>query len=286
MQKITKLTGVLSPLLEIPEPPEQLYIEGSLPTPDKVLMAVVGSRRYSSYGREACEKLISGLAGSPISIVSGLAIGMDTIAHKAALSAGLHTSAFPGSGLDRKVLHPRSNIPLAEQIVKSGGALISEYDPKFPAAIYTFPRRNRIMAGLVKAVLVIEAGEKSGTRITARLATEYNRDVLAVPGSIFSPQSGGTNSLIKLGATPITESNDILRALGLDTSESGHQRELDFSALSPSERKVVELLQIEGLPRDELIRALACAVSDANIVLATLELKGVIMESMSEIRLA
>ena len=181
MEKITKLSGILAPLLEIPEPPKQLYIEGTLPPPNTVLLAVVGSRKYSSYGREACEELIAGLAGSPISIVSGLAIGMDTIAHKAALGAGLHTIAFPGSGLDRKVLHPRSNIHLAGQIVKSGGALVSEYEPTFPAAVYTFPRRNRIMAGLVKAVLVIEAGEKSGTRITARLATEYNREVLAVP---------------------------------------------------------------------------------------------------------
>ena len=285
MEKITKLSGILAPLLEIPEPPKQLYIEGTLPPPNTVLLAVVGSRKYSSYGREACEELIAGLAGSPISIVSGLAIGMDTIAHKAALGAGLHTIAFPGSGLDRKVLHPRSNIHLAGQIVKSGGALVSEYEPTFPAAVYTFPRRNSIMAGLVKAVLVIEAGEKSGTRITARLATEYNREVLAVPGSIFSQQSEGTNSLIKLGATPITESNDILAALGLKTNESG-QRELDLVALSPLERKIVELLQVEPISRDELIRMLACAVSDANIALAALELKGVIIEYMSEVRLA
>ena len=284
-ERHTKLTGILAPLLEIPEPPKQLYIEGQLPPLGTALLAVVGSRKFSSYGREACEKLIGGLSGSPISIVSGLALGMDSIAHKTALAAGLHTIAFPGSGLDSKFIHPRSNAPLADLIVKNGGALISEYDPTYPAAIYTFPRRNRIMAGFVKAVLVIEAGEKSGTRITARLATEYNRDVLAVPGSIFSTQSGGTNSLIKLGATPITCSNDILSALGLEPREDG-QRTLDFGTLSPLERKVVELLQVEGLPRDELIRALDCQVSDANIALAALELKGIIMESLSEVHLA
>jgi DNA processing protein len=285
VELVKKLSGVLSPLQEIPEPPKQLYVEGHLPGVGTIFLAVVGSRRYSSYGKEACERLIGGLAGSPISIVSGLALGMDTIAHKAALAADLHTIAFPGSGLDREVLHPRSNAPLADQIVKSGGALVSEYDPLFPAAVYTFPRRNRIMAGLSKAVLVIEAAERSGTRITARLATEYNRDVLAVPGSIFSAQSEGTNSLIKLGATPVTNSNDILVALGLEAKE-GAQRELDFSSLSPLERKVVELLSLEPQERDTLIRTLNCQVSDANIALASLELKGLIIESMSQFRLA
>src|SRR3989338_2253085 len=127
-ERHTKLTGILAPLLEIPEPPKQLYIEGTIPPIGTTLLAVVGSRKYSSYGREACEKLIAGLAGSPISVVSGLAIGMDTIAHKSALTAGLHTVALPGSGLDRKIIHPHSNATLADQIVKSGGALISEYD--------------------------------------------------------------------------------------------------------------------------------------------------------------
>src|SRR3989338_1034647 len=122
-ERHTKLSGIFAPLLEIPEPPKQLYVEGTLPPLSTVLLAVVGSRKYSSYGKEACEKLISGLAGSPISIVSGLALGMDTIAHKSALAAGLHTIALPGSGLDRKFIHPRSNAPLADQIVRSGGAL-------------------------------------------------------------------------------------------------------------------------------------------------------------------
>lgn len=283
MKKIAKLSGVLAPLLEIPEPPEQLYIEGMLPREGTVLLAVVGSRRYSSYGKDVCEKLIEGLAGHNISIISGLAVGTDTIAHKAALKAGLHTIAFPGSGLDRTVLHPHSNRSLADEIVGKGGCLISEYDPTYPAGVHTFPRRNRLMAGLSRAVLVIEAGEKSGTLITARLATEYNRDVLAVPGSIFSPNSLGTNSLIKLGATPVTSSDDILRALGFEVT--GDQKILDLSTLTDNEKLIVEMLQVEALPRDEIIRSLDLPVSETNTALATLEIKGVITETMGEVRL-
>lgn len=284
MEKRTKLDGILSPLLEIPDPPSQLYIEGKLPNATTALLAVVGSRKYSSYGKEVCAELISGLRGQDISIVSGLAIGLDTIAHKSAILANLHTISMPGSGLSRKVLHPRSNIGLADEIVASGGALISEYDIDCPAGIYTFPRRNRVMAGLCKAVLVIEAGIKSGTRITARLATEYNRDVLAVPGSIFSPNSAGANELIKLGATPVTSSSDILTALGFQVDESG-QKKLDLAELTINERKLVELLAVEGLPRDLLFRESGLNISEANTALATLEIKGIIVESLGEVRL-
>src|SRR3989338_1124111 len=282
--KLTKLTGLFSPLGEIPEPPEQLYVEGTLPPAGHTLLAVVVSRKFSGYGKDVCLKLIEGLAGQPISIVSGLAICMDTLAHKAALAAGLHTIGMPGSGLSRKVLHPHSNRLLADEIVKRGGCLISEYDPEYPAGVYTFPQRNRLMAGLVKAVLVIEAGEKSGTRITARLATEYNRDVLVVPGSIFSPQSAGANQLLRLGATPITSSSDILTALGFQVDESG-QRELDLTDLTDCQRQIVEMLSIEPLPRDEILQALETSVAEGNSALAALEIKGVITETLGEVRL-
>ena len=191
---------------------------------------------------------------------------------------------MPGSGLSRKVLHPHSNRVLADEIVKRGGCLISEYDPEYPAGVYTFPQRNRLMAGLVKAVLVIEAGEKSGTRITARLATEYNRDVLVVPGSIFSPQSAGANQLLRLGATPITSSSDILTALGFQVDESG-QRELDLTDLTDCQRQIVEMLSIEPLPRDEILQALETSVAEGNSALAALEIKGVITETLGEVRL-
>lgn len=274
------------PLLrEIPDAPEELWLEGVLPKWDKTrVLAVVGSRKYSQYGKDACEKIISGLAGYSIIIVSGLAIGIDTIVHKAALKAGLITIAVPGSGLDRSVLHPRSNARLADEIVESGGALISEQPPTAPAGLHTFPRRNRIMAGLSHAVLIAEAGEQSGTLITARLALDYNREVMAVPGSIFSPNSFGTNYLIKQGAVPVTESGDILKIFGLEEKENG-QGKL-FENLSPQEKKIVEILFIEALSRDELIKELEMSVSEANTLLSAMEIKGIIAERMGEVRLA
>lgn len=270
----------------MPQPPKQLFIEGEFPSPEFVYLTVVGSRRFSNYGKEVCEELISGLAGHPIAIVSGLAVGIDTIAHKAALKARLITLAFPGSGLDRSVIHPSSNKRLADEIVASGGALVAEYEPKMPANIHTFPKRNRLMAALAKATLIIEAGEKSGTLITARLALDYNRDVLAVPGSIFNPGSRGTNELIRQGATPITKSTDILEALGFKTEEAEENKQASlFSNLSENEQKIIELLQVEPLPRDELIMMSELPAALANQTLAVLEIKGLIKETFGEVRL-
>lgn len=211
---------------------------------------------------------------------------MDTIAHKAALRAGLHTVAIPGSGLSRSVLHPHSNRRLADEIINTGGCLLTEYEPEYPAGIHTFPKRNRIMAGLAQAVLIIEAGERSGTLITARLATEYNRDVLVVPGSIFSPNSAGTNRLLSQGATPITSSDNLLVALGFDTSENTEKnRTLDLADLSLLERDIIELLSVEPLPRDELINSLEASVSEINTALSVLEIKNIITETLGELRL-
>ncbi len=273
-------------LAEIPEPPATLWLAGQWPEPTFHLLTVVGSRRLSHYGREVCESLISGLTGQPIAIISGLALGVDTVAHQSALTARLPTIAFPGSGLDPSVLHPPSNRRLAEEIVAAGGALVSEFPLTYPAGLHTFPKRNRLMAGVAEAVLIIEAGEKSGTLITARLALDYNREVLAVPGSIFNGGSVGTNRLIRQGATPITSSHDILEVFGLSSDEANeHQRSFEFSQLSPSERRVVDCLALEALPRDELIRALALSTSEANSLLGLLELKGLIKEVGGEIRL-
>ncbi|MBI2097957.1 MAG: DNA-protecting protein DprA [Candidatus Vogelbacteria bacterium] len=287
MEKIIKLSPERFPpaLKEINDPPEALYLEGTLPDKNYTYLTVVGSRRYSRYGQEAAEKLISGLTDYPIAVVSGLAIGLDTIAHRAALAAGLSTIAVPGSGLDRAVLHPPSNRRLADQIIEAGGALLSELEPLAPAGVHTFPRRNRLMAGLAKAVLVVEAGAKSGTLITARLALDYNRDVLAIPGSIFAPTAFGTNQLIRQGATPITASEELLLALGFEPeiSPAGKRQ---TAPLTESEERAVELLTVEPLPRDELIRRLSLAPADANSLLALLEIKGLIKESLGEIYLS
>lgn len=278
-----KLDQFPKPLLEIPQPPKTLYIRGKLPNPDFIYLTVVGSRKYTSYGKDICEKLIKGLKGYPIVIVSGLAIGMDTIAHNAALENGITTMSFPGSGLDNNVIHPKSNIKLAERIVSSGGCLISEMNPSWKATLYSFPQRNRLMAGISKAVLIIEAEEKSGSLITARMALDYNRDVLAVPGSAFSSNSNGTNWLIKQGAVPVTNSNDVLEALGFEIEKPIKSDEEKYADCDKNELRVIELLR-EPMERDDLIRELKMDTGAANALLSIMELKELIKEELGEIR--
>jgi DNA processing protein len=267
---------------EIPQPPKALYIEGAFPDFSKTMLTVIGSRKYTSYGKEVCERLTAGLRGYPIVIVSGLALGIDAIAHRSAINANLPTIAFPGSGLSRKVLYPATNARLADEIVANGGTLISEYEPDFRATAWSFPQRNRLMAGISKATLVIEAEEKSGTLITARLALDYNREVYAVPGSIFSPSSRGTNRLIREGATPITESSELLLALGFSAEKNQAQNDTLFSDCSEDERKIIEILR-EPMPRDELVRKADLPVQELNALLSLLEIKGLISEQFGEI---
>ncbi|MDQ3076227.1 MAG: DNA-processing protein DprA [bacterium] len=272
-------------LNEIPQPPTRLWIVGDFPDSENLIyLSVVGSRKFTTYGKEVCEKLIAGLKGYPIVIVSGLAMGIDAIAHKKALEVGLRTVVFPGSGLSLKAMYPKTNVKLAEEIVRSGGCLISEFDPDFKATLWSFGKRNRLMAGISKAVLIIEAAEKSGTLITARLATEYNRDVLAVPGSIFSPNAKGTNQLLRLGATPITCVDDLLDALGFKKETDVDKQQKLFADLSPEEKNVIKILH-EPMPRNELIRTLKIGTQNANSLLSIMEIKGLIKEEMGEIRL-
>lgn len=243
----------------------------------------MGSRKYTSYGKDICEKLIKGLKGYPIVIVSGLALGIDTIAHKTALEVGLVTISFPGSGLNDNVLYPRTNIKLAEEIIEKGGCLISEFEPDFISTVYSFPQRNRLMAGMSKAVLIIEAEEKSGSLITARMALDYNRDVLAVPGSAFSSNSEGTNRLIKQGAVPITKSEDILEALGFEIERIEIADKEKYADCSPEELKIIEMLR-EPMERDDLIRESGMDISKANALLSIMEIRDLIKEEFGEIR--
>ena len=270
------------PLLrEIPDAPKKLYVRGNLPSFDRKWLAVVGSRAATPYGRQALHYLVEGLRGYPVVIVSGLAYGIDAEAHKVALEAGLPTVAVPGSGLGWNVLYPRANVPLARAILKADGALLSEYEPDFKATDYSFPQRNRIMAGMCHATLVVEAKEKSGSLITARLTTEYNRELLVVPGSIFSAESRGTHQFLKLGATPVTESGDILRVLGIKTEEKSAAA--SRGDLSDNERHVLEII-VTPLSRDDLIEKLELPISEANILLSTMEIKGLIIEELSVVR--
>jgi len=263
---------------EIPDPPEKLYIRGRDIDPNTPCLAVVGARKYSEYGRRATEQLIRGLSGTDIYIVSGLALGIDAIAHESALRANLKTIAVPGSGLDDSVLYPRSNFSLAQAILNEGGTLVSEFPSDTRAAPWCFPQRNRIMAGLATAVLVIECETRSGTLITARLATDYNRDVLTVPGSIFSPQSDGPHMLLRLGATPITTSEDILDALHIESLATTPTA--PDTNLTEIDRAIIDLLPAT---RDEIAITLNLPIHSLSMHISSLELRGIIYEKLGTI---
>lgn len=269
-------------LSEISDPPKKLRIVGEFPKTEKYL-AVVGSRKYSDYGKAVCEKLILGLRGYPITIVSGLALGIDSIGHRSAIKAGLKTIAIPGSGLSEKVLYPSSHKELARQIVESGGCLLSEFSDEYPSYPGNFPQRNRIIAGISHATLVIEAELQSGTLITSKYAIEYNRDVFTIPHSIFSKTSEGPHMLLRLGATPITSPLDIITALGLTPHENLFEKR-DYSDCSADENEVINILK-EPQSRDEIIRKLGKPVYVTQTILATMEIKGLIEESLGEIHL-
>ncbi len=280
------------PLLEeINQLPKQLFYAGKIADWSRKLLCIVGARKNTSYGKEAVETFIDGLRGYPITIISGLALGIDSVAHRAALKNNLPTISVPGSGISLEVLHPQSHTRLAQEIVEKGGMIMNEFDPEFKATQWSFPQRNRIMAGMCHATLIIEAEKKSGTLITARLATEYNRDVLALPGSIFNTTSQGPHMLIRLGATPIRDSYDILEALHLE-KENGEESEEDeekkYFDCSPKEMFIIKLL-IEPLPRDEILRRAnlehQISIGETQTLLSLLELKGLIKETLGEIRL-
>jgi DNA processing protein len=281
MEKIKK-ENLPRRLLETPEPPDGLYIRGTLPPPETKLLCVVGSRNCTQYGKDICERLMAALHGRNVAIVSGLALGIDVIAHKAALEHGILTVAIPGSGLDPNVLYPANNRRVAEKILDAGGCLLSEFEPDFIATPWAFPQRNRIMAGLSEAVLIIEAEMKSGTLITAKLAADYNRDVLAVPGSVLSRNSEGPHHLIREGATPVTCGNDLLEALGFEREAEGAKSYRDCSV---DELKIIELLK-GPKNRDRLMQEIGLAASEVNILLSSLELKGHIIQYLGLVRRA
>ncbi|MBP9711439.1 MAG: DNA-processing protein DprA [Candidatus Pacebacteria bacterium] len=279
--EILEKENIPKDLLEIPQPPKKLYISGSLPPSGTIFLAVVGSRKATNYGKDVVRKLISGLKGYPIAIVSGLAQGIDALAHEAAMEAGLYVLGFPGSGISDEALSYNPNTALIKK-VSENGCLVSEFAPDFKATSYAFPMRNRLVAGISKAALIIEAQEKSGTLITARMALDYNKEVLVVPGPINSEYSKGTNRLLKNGATPITSSEDILEALGFKLDDSIKQESL-FNDASNEEKKILKLL-IEPLERDELIRKMKIEIGEANAILSIMEIKGLIKEELGEIR--
>lgn len=257
-------------LQEIPHPPFLFYGSGA-PNVFSVALSigVVGSRKPTSYGTQATELITETLSRAGATIVSGLALGIDAIAHRTAVEANGATVAVLGSGLDDESLYPPSNRSLAHRITESGGAVISEYPPGTPALKEHFPARNRIISGLSKGVLVVEAQEKSGALITARFALEQNRDVFAVPGSIFSLSSKGTNTLIQEGAKLVSCGEDILKEYGIEyTTNTG-----STEPLSEIEEQVLDIL---GEPRsiDDIKSATGLDTPAIIASVSLLEMKG------------
>ena len=275
-------TQEFPPLLrEIPQAPTSLYIRGTLPSFDLSYLCVVGSRACTPYGRRMTQHLIAGLAQYPVAIVSGMALGIDAEALKAALDVGLPAIAMLPSSLDDVSIYPSTNRPLSQRILARGGALLSENKGPYKANLYDFPKRDRLMAGMSHASLIIEAGEKSGTLITARLALDYNREVLGIPHELGRETGEGVNRLLREGATLVRNSDDVLQSLGLKTLDAPVQGVLPTDLTGP-EAKILEALS-GALVRDEVIEKAELSAQDASIALSSLLLRGLIHERLGKI---
>lgn len=272
--KVNKLTvknaGIPSILAAIPAPPKELYVMGELgPLMQMPRVAIVGSRKVSPYGRHVTQRLAESLARAGVVIVSGLALGVDAIAHKACLEAGGKTIAVLPTSLDS--IYPSSHRHLAEAIVRQGGALVSEYAPGMPGLKKNFIERNRLVSGISDAVLITEAAIKSGTLHTANYALDQGKTVMAVPGNVTSPTSEGTNNLLKSGAIMVTEAADVLAALNL--ALIGSQRQLPIGS-NREEQVLIDLLADGMTDSSELLQTSKLDASTFNQTLTMLEITG------------
>lgn len=288
--EIIKFTDKDYPFLlkETVLPPQLLYVRGSIEPRDKNAVAIVGARIATSEGLKTAYDLAFQLAQAGVTIVSGLAQGIDTEAHKGALDAGGRTLAILGTGVD--VIYPSQNRKLAQRILdEKSGAIISEFSPGTPALPHHFPQRNRIISGLALGTVVVEAREKSGALITARFALEQNREVFAVPGSIGRPTSYGPNRLIKEGAKIVTGVNDIMEELNIkpkyqSSNNKSNPKSKDqkinsqFDNLTQDELKIATMLANEPKTVEELIHESKIAASQISALISMLEIKGVIQK--------
>lgn len=257
-------------LRETHSPPIVLFVRGNLEALHAKLLTVVGTRTPSAYGLHATHAITKPMAAEGVTVVSGLAFGIDAAAHEAALAAKGETIAVLGSGVDR--ITPVSNLDLGERILKSGGAIISEYPLGTEPQRHHFPQRNRIIAGLSRATVIVEAGRRSGALLTARFALEENRELFAVPGPINAETSAGPNNLLKLGASPVTSADDLREALGLDRPAPL----LNTVELQADTSTEATLLRLLAEPRhvDELVTISTLETSVVNATLSMLEMKG------------
>lgn len=249
-----------------------LYVKGELKKEDNTAIAVVGSRKMTAYGKIVCERLVTDLVTAGVTIVSGLALGVDAVAHKTAIDAGGRTMAVVGGGLDQ--IYPPANTNLAREIVKHG-TIISEYPLGYPALSENFPVRNRIVSGLSLGVLVIEGAQKSGTLLTASHAASQGREVFAVPGQITSPNSAAPHFLLKNGAKLVTSAQDLLEELEIKSKVKSQTAKVILPQ-SPQEQKVLEILANEGLDIDTIVRISGIETGTVLGVLTNMELKGLV----------
>ena len=262
-------------LREIVNAPKQLYVRGELPKNHEMNFAIVGTRAASEYGKTLAFKIAKELAELGFNIVSGLALGIDTQAHLGALAGSGKTIAVLGSGIDDVSIFPKENLALVKKIVDSGGAVISEYEPQAKSEIWYFPERNRIVSGLSRGALVVEAPEKSGALITARLALEQNREVFAIPGSVFSKNSIGANNLIKSGAKMVTSVDDILEEfnlIGLKSKKGENKRE----NMNPEEKLIFSIIEKEPVHIDKICEIAKMPAGRVMSIVSILEIQGII----------
>ena len=261
------------PLLkEIYDPPFCLFKKGKLKTSDSDL-GVVGTRACTNYGKQMTIEIVSELARAGVHIVSGLALGIDGIAHKATIDSGGYTIAVLGGGIDDYTISPSSHRSLAREIVESGGCVLSEYPPGYQPTKFSFPRRNRIIAGLASAVLVVEAGERSGALITSQCALDCGRDVYTIPQNLTSKTSHGPSKLIKEGAALVTSANDILDSLDIHQLDL-FEKSTELIPASSEEEKILAFLSREPMHIDELRRESKLEGKILSSTLTMMEMKG------------
>lgn len=258
-------------LRQIPDPPARLWVRGdaALETLERCAVAIVGARACSGYGRSVARMLATEVASVGAVVVSGLARGIDAEAHRGALAANAPTVAVLGCGVDRD--YPAAHAALAREIVDRGGLIVSEYEQGVEPAPWRFPARNRIIAGLARATVVVEARQRSGALITADFALEDGREVLAVPGEITSALSAGTNALLRIGATPVTHADDVLEAVGLVRSAPPAAGPDD-----PVSAAILGAVATGAGTLDEIVRATGLGAGDLGAALALLELGGAV----------
>lgn len=275
VQEITiSSPGYPSILGQISDPPLKLYCRGNIHLLNNMCFGVVGTRKLTAYGKEAAQLMVAGLVRSGFTIVSGLALGIDAVAHEATLQNNGKTIAVLGTGIDEDV-YPRENIELGKKILKQDGLIISEYKSGSTPHVGSFPQRNRIISGLSKGVLIVEADEKSGSLITARLAGEQGRDVFAVPGNIFSSKSSGPHSLIKKGAKLVTSVDDILEEYNQTPSLFNNLKE-NISTKDPFEKSILDILDKGFVFIDDIVKGTGKDVSQVLAKLSMLEINGTI----------